>query len=597
MKDTPGVATSSRCKVKVTRGPYRSAAWLTGESEMALTHRAAFRMAGVKGPLAGRPVIGIANSASDLNPCNLPLHNLALAVGEGVREAGGIPLIFPTMSLGEDLMKPSAMLYRDLLAIEVEETLRANPLDGVVLLANCDKTTPAMLMGAISANLPTVLVTGGPRPAAHFRGQRVGSGTGMWKMWDKRRAGDVDQLSWEEFEQCLGCHSGACNTMGTACTMGVLSEAMGVAVLGSTTKIAGSTGSTEMAKLAGKSVVGLVERGVKLGDIVDERAFRNAAIMLGSVGGSTNAVVHLIAMARRRGLSITSADLVSASCDVPLIADVAPTGKYLVEDLDREGGAPAIMFALRDYFDLSAMCIQGGTIMSTIRGIGVESRQGAVVIRGLDRQLNLQGLPAFRLLRGTLAPGGALLRVATASAHLLNSEGPAVVFDGYQDMISRLDSGDAAIERNSVIVLRNGGPIGGPGMPEWGMVPIPEKLLALGVQDMLRVTDARMSGTSYGTVVLHVTPEAAIGGPLGLVEHGDRIALDVDRGRLDLKVDAAEIDRRRARWRPASYPENRGWIPFYRSNVSSATEGCVLRCWDGIEGAMPGLIEPVVGRS
>jgi dihydroxy-acid dehydratase len=570
----------------------RSQAWLAGDDEVALEHRVALASAGLAvSKAADRPVIGIANSASELNPCNLPLRDLAGEVKAGIEEAGGIGAEFGTISLGEDLMKPSAMLYRNLLAIEIEEIVRANPLDGVVLLANCDKSVPGALMGAISTDVPTVLVTGGSRPVAQFRGRPAGTGTALWRMWDERRAGRLDDAGWAAFERSLSCGRGACNTMGTASTMAVLSEVLGLMVPGSASIPAGDPRGRTAAREAGRLAVGAVLDGRRPRSILTRDAFANAIIALHAIGGSTNAVIHLAAMAGRAGVPFPLEDIRRLGETVPVLADVEPSGSGLMPDFDKAGGVPTLLRELAGQLRTAALTITGHSIGEVIAGAAPAS--GA--IRAASDPLRTGG--AFGVVRGSLAPDGAVIKTSAATPDLLRHRGPAVVFRGYRDMLARVDDPSLPISPQTILVLAGCGPVGVPGMPEWGMIPIPSRLVQAGVTDMVRITDARMSGTSFGTVVLHAAPEAAVGGPLGLVRDGDIIALDVPAGTAELEVSADELARRRAAWTAPSPMHLRGWPALYAQHVLQAPEGCDLDFLRADTPAARTFVEPVVGRS
>jgi dihydroxy-acid dehydratase len=540
---------------------------------------------------AGGPIIGIANSASELNPCNLPLGDLAGPVKEGIEQAGGVGVEFPTISLGEDLMKPSAMLYRNLLAIEIEEMIRANPLDGIVLLANCDKSVPGAVMGAVSANIPTVLVTGGARPVVSFRGGRIGTGTALWRLWDERRAGRLDDTGWHELEKCLSCGLGACNTMGTASTMAVLSEVLGLMIPGSSSIPAGDPRSAAAARLAGRAAVTAVTENRRPAVILTPGAFANAVVALHAIGGSTNAVIHLAALAGRVGVPFPLAGISRIGATVPVLADVEPSGSGLMQDFDAGGGVPALLGELSGLLDPDAVTVGGPTIGEIASGAPAPTG----VIRRAARPLRKGG--AFGVVHGSLAPDGAVIKTSAASPELLRHRGPAVVFSGYDDMLARVDDPDLPVTPDSVLVLAGCGPVGVPGMPEWGMIPIPARLVRAGVTDMVRVTDARMSGTSFGTVLLHVAPEAAIGGPLGLVRDGDTIAVDVEAGSLELEVSPAELARRRAAWTPQPPVHLRGWPALYARHVLQAPDGCDLDFLRAPTAAERKFVEPVVGRS
>jgi dihydroxy-acid dehydratase len=576
----------------VTGAKLRSQAWLAGDDEVALEHRVALASAGLSVARAGgQPVIGIANSASDLNPCNLPLRELAIEVKAGIEEAGGVGAEFGTISLGEDLMKPSAMLYRNLLAIEIEEMVRANPLDGLVVLANCDKSVPGALMGAISANVPVVLVTGGSRPVAQFRGQRVGTGTALWRMWDERRAGRLDDADWADFERCLSCGRGACNTMGTASTMAVLSEVLGLMVPGSASIPSGEERGRDAARHAGRLAVSAVQADLRPQTILSPDSFANAIVALHAIGGSTNAVIHLAAMAGRAGVAFPLEDIARLGANVPVLADIEPSGSGLMPDFDAAGGVPVLLRELGGLLRAGALTITGRSIGEVIAGAGPAS--GA--IRTVHDPLRQGG--AFGVVRGSLAPDGAVIKTSAATPELLRHRGPAVVFRGYEDMLARIDDPALEITPATVLVLAGCGPVGVPGMPEWGMIPIPARLVQAGVTDMVRITDSRMSGTSFGTVVLHAAPEGAVGGPLGLVEDGDVICLDVPAGPLELEVSPAELDRRRAAWTAPPGQHLRGWPALYARHVLQAPDGCDLDFLRAPTPAHRTFVEPTVGRS
>ena len=569
----------------------RSSAWFAGDDEVALAHRVVLRSVGVEGEIDGnRPIIGIADSSSELNPCNLPLASLAERVAEGVRAAGGIPLRFPVMSLGEDLMKPSAMLYRNQLSMEVEEYIRSYPIDGVVLLANCDKSVPGALMGAVSADIPTLVLTAGARSPAIFKGRRIGTGTDLWRAWDARRHGELDDTDWAELERCLSCGLGACNTMGTASSMAVVVEGLGLCLPGSASISADDPDRATAAEVTGSRVVEMTNLALRPSELLTLDAFDNAVRLLSAVGGSTNVVLHLLAIAGRAGVPYDLERVGRIAAEVPVLANVEPSGKLLMQDFHAAGGVPAIVHELGKLFDSAALAGAG-------RSWAVEARppSGGEAIAATDAPLAEGG--SFAVVRGSLAPNGALLKISAASPGLLSHSGPAVVFRSYDEMRFRIDDPDLEVTADSVLVLAGAGPVAVPGMPEWGMIPIPTKLAAEGVRDMVRVTDARMSGTSFGTCVLHVAPEAAVGGPLGLVRDGDRITLDVAAGCLELEVDADELVRRAAE-RPEWASEHlRGWPALYQAHVLQADLGCDL---DFLRADTPGkrrFVPPVVGRS
>jgi dihydroxy-acid dehydratase len=572
----------------------RSDAWFTGDDEVAMAHRVAFASAGLEvSQRGGRPVIGIANSASELNPCNLPLRELAGAVRSGVLEAGGVPAEFGSISLGEDLMKPTAMLYRNLLAIEIEEMIRANPLDGIVILANCDKTVPGAIMGATSADIPTVVVTGGARPAAVFRGERIGTGTALWRLWDERRTGRLGDDGWRALEACLACGTGACNTMGTASTVALLAEALGLMIPGASTIPAGDPRGLAAAAEAGRRAVAAVAAGLTPSALLSPAAFANAIRVLHAIGGSTNAVIHLAAIAGRAGVALPLDELARLGADVPVLADIQPSGAGLMQDFDAAGGLPALLRELSGLLEVGAGTVGGQTIGEIAAAAPAPAAGGA--IRPLSQPLRNGG--AFAVVRGSLAPGGAIVKTSAATPRLLRHRGPAVVFRSYEDMRRRVDDPALPVTADSVLVLAGCGPVGGPGMPEWGMIPIPAKLAADGVTDMVRVTDARMSGTSFGTVFLHAAPEAAVGGPLALVTDGDPVSVDAAAGSICLEVPGEELARRRAAWSPPASPHLRGWPALYRDHVLQAPEGCDLDFLRAPTPAHRRFVEPVVGRS
>ncbi len=541
---------------------------------------------------AGRPVIGVANSWSELNNCNSNLRELADAVKRGVLAAGGLPLEFPTISLGEEFMKPSAMLYRNLMAMEVEETLRANPIDGVVLLCNCDKTTPAQLMAAASADLPAIQLNGGPRTTGRWRGAEVGTGTDLWKYWDELRAGRITDEDFREIEACYGCSAGACNTMGTASTMTALSEALGMMLPGTSSIPATDARRIAAAEATGRRSVALVNEDLRPSRILTAAAFDNAVRTLHALGGSTNAVIHLIAIAGRRNIELRLDRFDELAQTTPLLANLSPSGKHLMEAFYAAGGLPALLAEIRDLLQLDCLTVTGRTLGDSLAGARSFDRD---VIRPRSEPLRESG--ALAVVRGDLAPSGAVIKTSSASASLLKHRGPAIVFESYDDMLARVNDPALAVDRNSVLVLRNAGPKGVPGFPEWGMIPVPIKLLEQGVTDLVRISDSRMSGTGYGTVVLHVAPEAAAGGPLALVHEGDLIELDVDKRRLELLIEPAELERRRQAWEPPASAHVRGYPRFYIDHVLQAHEGADFDFLRPRSDADLTFIEPTVGRS
>lgn len=537
----------------------------------------------------GRPIVGIANSASDLNPCNQPLAQLLTPLKEGIVAAGGLAVEFPVMSLGEDLMKPTSMLYRNLVAMELEESLRSQPLDAVIVLAACDKSVPGALMGAFSANVATLLLVSGPRPVALFEGRRIGTGTDLWRLWDQRRAGELSDERWAELEVALALGKGTCNTMGTASSMGAIGEALGLAWPGSTSMPAGDPRHADVARRIGERSVELVRQGLRASSQVTPDALMNALVVLSSIGGSTNAVIHLTAMARRLGHDVSLGDLDRLSRSTPVLVDVEPSGGALMEDLDAAGGFPTVFKALGDRLNPDVVLADGTTTKETQS----LARDANGVVRDASNPIDADG--AFRVVTGNLAPDGALIKRCAATPSLLAHRGPAYVINSYADLEERTGA-NAQCPDNAVLVLSGVGPVGGPGMPEWGMIPIPEPLLARGVTDMVRVTDARMSGTSFGTVFLHVAPEAAIGGLIGLVRDGDLIHVDADGGVIELEVSEQELATRRSTSHPSTKDE-RGYVELYRRHVNQAPEGCDFDFLVQPRGQAPRLVEPVVGRS
>lgn len=568
------------------RKPLRSDAWTVGDDEVAMSHRVALRLTARD---AGRPVIGIADTSSALNPCNVGFARLIEHIETGIREAGGVPVCFPTMSLGEDLMKPSAMLYRNLVAMELEEMVRANPLDGVVYLANCDKSVPAAIMAAASTDLPSLILLGGSRSAPMFRGRPLGTGTDLWRALDDRRGGRLDDEEWSELEGILRCAgSGACNTMGTASTMAILTEVLGMALPGSACLPASGPELEGCARDTGAAVVAHVTNDFKPSMRLTQAALDNSATALAAIGGSTNAVIHLAAIAGRLGLDASLARMDRIWTNIPLVVDVEPCGSALVHDFRRAGGTPTLMRSIAVHTDLTVTAADGRPWQAII---STAAEPGGVIRACADP---LAPPPVLASIFGSLAPDGAVLKVAAASPQLLHHRGRAVVFDNYAAMRERLDDDSDAISAEDVLIIRGCGPRAVPGMPEWGMAPLPAPLVRRGVTDMLRVTDGRMSGTSFGTVVLHVAPEADLGGQLALVEDGDEIALDLDLRRLDLLVDEETLSQRRRKWVPPLHADRRGWPRLYRDHVQQAPQGCDL---DFLVSDGHPFVEPVVGRS
>lgn len=541
---------------------------------------------------AGRPVIGIANSWSELNNCNRNLREVAESVKRGVLAAGGLPLEFFSISLGEEFMKPSAMLYRNLMAMDVEETIRANPVDGVVLLCNCDKTTPAQLMAAASADIPAIQINGGPRAVGRWRGEAVGSGTDIWRYWDEVRAGKITLDEWDELEACIACSAGACNTMGTASTMTGLSEALGMMLPGTSSLLATDSRRLSAAEAVGRRIVAMVEQDLRPSKILTPAAFDNAIRTLLALGGSTNAVVHLIAMAGRRNITLPLSRFDELSRTTPFLVNLSPSGQHLMDAFHAAGGVPAVMNEIRDLLNLDCVTVTGRTVGEHLEQVRCYDRD---VIR--PRGTPLASAGALAIVQGNLAPHGAVIKASAASKHLLKHRGRAIVFENYAEMLNRVNDPALPVEADNVLVLKQAGPKGVPGFPEWGMIPVPTKLLERGVADIVRISDSRMSGTSFGTVVLHVSPEAAAGGTLALVENGDEIELDVPGRRIHLHVPEEELARRRANWRPPSTSHLRGYPRLYIDHVLQAHEGCDFDFLRPRNDEELEFVPPVVGRS
>ncbi|MDP2129497.1 MAG: IlvD/Edd family dehydratase [Erythrobacter sp.] len=518
----------------------------------------------------GRPVIGICNTWSQLTPCNMGLRDLAEHVSRGVWEAGGLPLEFPAMSLGETQMRPTAMLFRNLLAMEVEESIRGNPIDGVVLLGGCDKTTPGQLMGAASVDLPTMVISSGPMLNGKFKGKDIGSGTDVWRFSEEVRAG---QLSLDEFMQAesgMSRSPGTCMTMGTASTMACLVEAMGLSLPYNGTIPAVDSRRRTLAHRTGRRIVEMVREGTPLSRIATRQAFENAIKVNSAIGGSTNAVLHVLAIAGRLGIELTASDFDRLGQDIPLLVDLMPAGRFLMEEFHYAGGVPAVMGRIRDSLHLDALTVAGTTLSEAISADVFDNE----VIREADNPV--QPISGIWALHGNLAPKGAAIKPQAASPHLLRHRGRAVVFHSIEDFKARIDDPDLDIEPDSIMVLRGCGPKGYPGMPEVGNMPLPAKLLAQGVRDMVRISDARMSGTAYGTVILHVAPESAADGPIGIVEDGDEIAVDAHARTLDLLVPQEEIERRleQLRHTKRDHGAARGYAKLYIDHVLQADQGC-----------------------
>ena len=546
----------------------RSSKWFQSPEYYGFSRRAWLRSEGFASDIfEGRPIVGICNSWSELNNCNAHLREVAAAVKRGVLIAGGIPLEFPTISLGEMFMLPTAMMFRNLMAMDVEESIRANPLDAVVLLCGCDKTTPAQLMGAASADIPAIVMPGGPMLVGEWRGQRLGSGTDGKKLFDEYRTGRLSNEEWSEVESCIARSTGHCAVMGTASTMTSLAEVLGMTLPGCANIPAPDSRRLAIAELSGRRVVEMIEPGLAPSRILTRAAFENAITMLMALGGSTNAVVHLIAIAGRLGIRLTLEDFDRISRRTPCLVNVKPSGEYVMEDLFHAGGIPAVMGRIADLLHGDCLTVNGKTLAENT-GPSLND----AVIRRRDQPIYREG--GIAVLSGNLAPDGAVIKQTAASPELLEHRGRAFVFENHEQMLGAVERDDLPVDRNTVLVMRNSGPKGAPGFPEWGHIPMPRKLLREGVTDVVRISDARMSGTSYGTVVLHVAPESAVGGPLAVVETGDEIVLDVPARKLELVVPPGEIEKRLRRFTPPKSHYERGYGRLFLDHVTQANLGC-----------------------
>ncbi len=564
----------------------RSYRWYGPDDLRSFGHRSrAASMGCVHADYAGKPVIAIINTWSDINPCHSHLRERAEDVKRGVWQAGGFPMEMPAITLGETFQKPTTMMYRNLLAMETEELSRSYPADGCVLLGGCDKTTPALLMGAISMNLPAIFVPAGPMLRGNWRGQILGSGSDVSKYWAERRAGNIDQQAWMQIEEGIARSAGTCMTMGTASTMTSVAEALGLSLPGASSIPAVDANHPKMASLSGRRIVEMVWEDLKPRDILREASFNNAIATVLALGGSTNAVIHMLALAGRAGIQLTIDRFDELSRKTPLLANLRPGGKYLMEDFYYAGGLPALLKAVSSHLDLRCRTVTGKTLGENI---ATAENYNADVIRGVEKPVLDSG--GLAILRGNLAPDGAVIKPAAAEPSLWKHAGPAIVFDSYDEMNARIDDPALDVDANSVLVLRNAGPKGAPGMPEWGNLPIPQKLLKAGIRDMVRISDARMSGTSYGACVLHVAPESFVGGPLALLKDGDIVELDVNARRLNMRVSEEELARRRAAWRPRNGIYPRGYGKLFLQHIKQADEGCDF---DFLEGTAP-IPEPEI---
>src|SRR5499425_2691238 len=548
----------------------RSYRWLGRNDLRSFGHRSRLRQFGFDSvDWAGKPLIGIINTWSDINPCHAHLRARAEDVKRGVLQAGGFPIELPAMSLAEPFVKPSTMLYRNFLAMEAEELLRSHPLDGAVLLGGCDKTTPGLIMGAISMGIPAIYVPAGPMLRGNWRGQFLGSGSDVWKYWTEKRAGNIGDDDWSEMEGGISRSFGTCMVMGTAATMMAITEALGLALPGASSIPAADSAHPRMCGAAGRRIVDMVWEELTPQRLLTPAAFDNAIKVHMAMGGSTNAIIHVVAMARRAGLKLDMQRFDALSRDIPVLANVRPSGKYLMEDFFYAGGLRALMRELADKLDLSCLTVTGKTMGENIAGAEIYLRD---VIHTLADPIYREGATA--VLKGNLAPRGSVMKPAAADKRFLKHRGRALAFDDYNHMAREIERDDLDVTPDHVLVLKNAGPKGGPGMPEWGMLPIPKKLVQAGVRDMVRISDGRMSGTSYGACILHVAPESFVGGALAFVKTGDEIEVDVPARRIHLHVAEEELARRRAAWKPPEPRYPRGYGALYSEHIGQADEGC-----------------------
>lgn len=557
---------------KKTPADLRSARWLGPDNLRGFGHRSrAMQMGYALEEWDGKPVIGILNTWSEAQPCHAHFRARAEDVKRGVLQAGGFPMELPALSLSETFVKPTTMLYRNMLAMDAEELIRCHPVDGVVLMGGCDKTTPGLLLGATSANLPAIFVPAGPMLRGNWKGRTLGSGSDAWKYWDERRAGNITDKDWQELEGGIARSHGTCMTMGTASTMTAIAEALGMTLPGASSIPAVDAGHPRMASGSGRRIVDMVWDDVKPSDIQTRAAFQNALHVAMAMGCSTNAIIHLIAQAHRAGHDDFGLDdFEQASRTVPVLANVRPTGEtYLMEDFYYAGGLPGLMSRMRDYLDLDAMTVSGRTVGENIASAEVHNDD---VIRDISTPVYTGG--ALAVLKGNLAPEGCVIKPGACEERLRKHTGPALVFDDYPSLKAAIDDENLDVTADHVLILRNAGPQGGPGMPEWGMLPIPTKLVKQGVRDMVRLSDARMSGTSYGACILHVSPESYIGGPLALVRNGDMISIDVEARSINLDIPQAELETRRAGWQAPQPRYERGYGWMFSRHIKQAHEGC-----------------------
>jgi dihydroxy-acid dehydratase len=564
----------------------RSSRWFAPDDLRSFGHRSRFKGIGLDDrDYRDKPIIGLLNTWSDLNTCHSHFPQRVEEVKRGVLQAGGFPVEIPVMSLGEMLMKPTTMLYRNLLAMETEEVLRCHPIDAAVLMGGCDKTVPALLMGAISADIPSIFLPAGPMLKARWKDQTLGSGSDVWKYWDERRAGNLCEGDWADIENCIARSAGTCMTMGTASTMACVAEAMGMTLPTASTIPAVVAEHSRLAVTTGRRAVEMAWEKLTPSRILSDQSFHNAIITQLTIGGSTNAIVHIIAMAGRAGIKITLDDFDRWSEKIPVLADLRPCGRFLMEDFHHAGSLAGVLSRLTDRLDLNCRTVSACSLGEQIQGASILDNQ---IIRTREEPVWPTG--GTCVLRGNLAPDGCVIKTVAADPRLLKHRGPAVVFDNYPELKAKINAPDLEVTADSVLILRSAGPLGAPGFPEWGQLPIPNKLLKEGVRDMVRISDARMSGTSYGTCILHVSPESYLGGPLALVQTGDEIELDVEKRSLQLLVDDQEMARRKQAWKAPELQWQRGYQHLFAKHVTQAHEGCDF---DFLVGRNPGS-EPAI---
>ena len=566
----PHLNSSSQSELSQKASKLRSHRWFGHDDMRTFGHRSRLKGMGFDDiDFDGKPIVAMLNTWSEMNTCHSHFRNRADEVRRGVLQAGGFPVEIPVMSLGEMMMKPTTMLYRNLLAMEVEEVLRCHPVDSAVLMGGCDKTVPAMLMGAISADIPSIFFPAGPMLKARWRNETLGSGSDVWKYWDERLAGNLCDRDWKCIEDCIARSAGTCMTMGTASTMACVAEAMGMTLPGAACIPAVLAEHSRLAVRTGRQAVEVAWQRRTPQSVLSEESIENGVITSLSIGGSTNAIVHLIAIAGRLGINLTLDRFDELSRTTPVLGNLRPSGEFLMEDFFNAGGLPALLSRLTDLIDTNAKTISGTTLGEQIADAEVLDDQ---VI--CTRETPVSPAGGTCLLRGNLAPNGCVIKSIAADERLLSHKGPALVFDNYAELKAKIHDPDLPVTADSVLILRSAGPLGAPGFPEWGMLPIPKKLLAEGVRDMVRISDARMSGTSYGTCVLHIAPESAAGGPLSLVQTGDEIEIDIPERRIHWHVDGTEIERRRAQRPDPPQIAHRGYLSLYAAHVTQADQGC-----------------------